>query len=180
MDVRSRILRLPRLASLVMLWLSVSPGRAQNNPSVDYARSVNPLVGTGGDPDDGIDLFPGAARPFGMVQLSPDTEDHGFGYHYIHKWIKGFSMTHMSGAGCANEGDVFFTATTGPIVTQTADFQSPYSIRKNKQLQATTRCNCCNGGSTRNSPPPSAPGPRASPFPPGKAQNSRSHQPHAQ
>ena len=38
---------------------------------------MNPLIGTGGDPDDGINLFPGAATPFGMVQLSPDTEDHG-------------------------------------------------------------------------------------------------------
>ncbi len=94
------------------------------------ASRVNPFVGTGGDPDDGIDLFPGAVRPFGMVQLSPDTEDHGFGYHYIHKWIKGFSMTHMSGAGCANEGDVFFTATTGPIVTQVADYQTPFVHQK--------------------------------------------------
>ncbi len=110
--------------------LSAVAGRAESYPATDYARSVNPFVGTGGDPDDGIDLFPGAARPFGMVQLSPDTEDHGFGYHYIHKWIKGFSMTHMSGAGCANEGDVFFTATTGAVVTQTADYQSPFSHKK--------------------------------------------------
>ena len=110
--------------------LSVCSGGAQGSQAVNYVGSVNPFVGTGGDPDDGIDLFPGAARPFGMVQLSPDTEDHGFGYNYVHKWIKGFSMTHMSGAGCANEGDVFFTATTGPIVTQAADFQSPYSHKR--------------------------------------------------
>ena len=96
-------------------------------PQRDTAASVNPFIGTGGDPDDGIDLFPGAVRPFGMVQLSPDTEDHGFGYHWIHSRIRGFSMTHMSGAGCANEGDVFFTATTGPITTQPNDYQSPYS-----------------------------------------------------
>jgi predicted alpha-1,2-mannosidase len=89
--------------------------------------NVNTLIGTGSDPDDGINLFPGATMPFGMVQLSPDTEDHGVGYHYIHTRIKGFSMTHMSGPGCANEGDVFFTATTGPVVTQVVDFQSPYS-----------------------------------------------------
>ena len=91
------------------------------------AASVNPFVGTGGDPDDGINLFPGATAPFGMVQLSPDTEEHGFGYHYIQARIKGFSMTHMSGPGCANSGNVFFTATTGPMVSQVSDFQSPYS-----------------------------------------------------
>lgn len=99
----------------------------QRSSAIDPVASVNLLIGTGGDPDDGINDYPGATMPFGMVQLSPDTEDHGFGYHHIHTRIKGFSMTHMSGAGCANEGDVFFVPTTGPVVTQIADFQSPYS-----------------------------------------------------
>ena len=94
------------------------------------AAAVNPLVGTGYGPGEGINLYPGAVMPFGMVQLSPDTEDHGFGYHYAQTEIKGFSMTHMSGAGCANEGDVFFTATTGPIETRVVDFQSPYSHKR--------------------------------------------------
>jgi len=91
------------------------------------AADVNPLVGTGHGPGDSENLFPGAALPFGMVQLSPDTEDHGYGYHYYQDTIHGFSMTHMSGVGCANEGEVFFAPTTGPIRTQVADFQSPYS-----------------------------------------------------
>jgi predicted alpha-1,2-mannosidase len=112
---------------VAFLVLIVCAAHAQSSGAEGPAASVNPLIGTGGDPDDGINLFPGATTPFGMVQLSPDTEDHGFGYHYIHKRIKGFSMTHMSGPGCANEGNVFFTATTGPIVTQVSDFQSPYS-----------------------------------------------------
>jgi predicted alpha-1,2-mannosidase len=112
---------------VAFLVLIVYAAHAQNSGAEGPAASVNPLIGTGGDPDDGINLFPGATTPFGMVQLSPDTEDHGFGYHHIHKRIKGFSMTHMSGPGCANEGNVFFTATTGPIVTQVSDFQSPYS-----------------------------------------------------
>ena len=40
--------------------------------------------------------FPGAATPFGMVQLSPDTitgGDNGSGYSYHHETIEGFSMT---------------------------------------------------------------------------------------
>jgi predicted alpha-1,2-mannosidase len=93
----------------------------------DPAANVNPLIGTGEGPGGNINLFPGATLPFGMVQMSPDTEAHGMGYHYGQYDIQGFSMTHMSGAGCASEGDVFFTATTGPIVTQFHDFQSPYS-----------------------------------------------------
>lgn len=62
-----------------------------------------------------------------MVQLSPDTEAMGYGYHYDDATIRGFSMTHMSGPGCSNEGDVFFTPTTGAITTTPADFQSLYS-----------------------------------------------------
>jgi len=100
---------------------------AQTAPAADPAASVNPLIGTGDGPGGGINLFPGATLPFGMVQLSPDTEAHGYGYHFGQYDIQGFSMTHMSGPGCANEGDVSFTATTGPIVTQIHDFQSPYS-----------------------------------------------------
>jgi predicted alpha-1,2-mannosidase len=91
------------------------------------AQKVNLFIGTGKGPGDSENLFPGAVMPFGMVQFSPDTEDKGFGYHYYQDEIKGFSMTHMSGVGCPNEGEVFLTATTGPVVTQEADFESPYS-----------------------------------------------------
>jgi predicted alpha-1,2-mannosidase len=91
------------------------------------ASDVLPLVGTGKGPGDSINLFPGPSMPFGMVQLSPDTEDRGYGYHYYQDAVRGFSMTHMSGPGCPNEGDVFFTATTGDVQTKVSDFQSPYS-----------------------------------------------------
>lgn len=120
------------LSALLLLTLSSSLAHASVTQLSGPAASVNPMIGTGGDPDDGINLFPGATTPFGMVQLSPDTEDHGAGYHYIQARIKGFSMTHMSGAGCANEGDVFFTPTTGDIVTKVVDFQSPYSHQMEK------------------------------------------------
>ncbi len=98
------------------------------------AASVNPFIGTGrsgpvaSDPGNSKEnLFPGAVAPFGMVQLSPDTESKGFGYHYFQGTIQGFSMTHMGGVGCDNSGDVFFTATTGPVMSQVEDFQSPYT-----------------------------------------------------
>ena len=121
-------LRTSLVLVVVLLALQAHAVHAQTGRSPSApASSVNPLIGTGGDPSDGINLYPGAVRPFGMVQLSPDTEDHGYGYHYIQSWLKGFSMTHMSGVGCASQGDVFFTATTGPIVTQVPDFRSPYS-----------------------------------------------------
>lgn len=60
---------------------------------------VNPFVGT----DWNGHTFPGAAYPFGMVQLSPDTRpragdwDGCSGYHYRDSVIYGFSHTHLSG-----------------------------------------------------------------------------------
>ena len=117
-------------ALLALLTLTVCAARAQSSAVAEPVASANPLIGTGFGPGDGVNLFPGATTPFGMVQLSPDTEDHGYGYHYTNTAIRGFSMTHMSGPGCPNEGDVFFTATTGPILTQIGDIQSPYSHKQ--------------------------------------------------
>jgi predicted alpha-1,2-mannosidase len=126
LKVLTRIATIGLLTSILCVAHAQSSNTAASN-TAGPAASVNPLIGTGADPDDGINLFPGATTPFGMVQLSPDTEDHGFGYHYIQSKIKGFSLTHMSGPGCANSGNIFFTATTGPAVTQFMDFESPYS-----------------------------------------------------
>jgi predicted alpha-1,2-mannosidase len=122
-----RSVKFPKFAGaalLVVFALAAGSLAAQNAAPV---ASVDPLIGTGTGPGDSINLFPGPSAPFGMVQLSPDTERNGFGYHFYQDTLQGFSMTHMSGVGCPDEGDVFFTASTGPVQTGTTDFQSPYS-----------------------------------------------------
>lgn len=122
-----RSVKFPKFAGaplVVVFALAAGSLSAQNSAP---SASVDPFIGTGAGPGGSINLFPGPSAPFGMVQLSPDTESHGFGYHFDQDTIQGFSMTHMSGVGCPDEGDVFFTATTGPVQTATADFQSPYS-----------------------------------------------------
>ncbi len=126
-SLRKSVARSRGVALLALLTLTTCMSKAQSSAAVEPAGSVNPLIGTGAGPGGGVNLFPGATTPFGMVQLSPDTEDHGYGYHYTDTDIQAFSMTHLSGPGCANEGDVSFTATTGPVHTQVADYQSPYS-----------------------------------------------------
>jgi len=123
----SLLLRTASASRFAMVMAALVLGSACNATAAGPASLVHPIIGTGADPDDGINLFPGAVVPFGMVQLSPDTEEHGVGYHFIQSRIRGFSMTHMSGPGCANEGEVFFMPSTGPIVTQVNDFMSPYS-----------------------------------------------------
>jgi predicted alpha-1,2-mannosidase len=123
--LRSRALETIVFAAFFALLPLGSP--AQSTVTAGPVASVNPLIGTGRGPGGGINLFPGATTPFGMVQLSPDTESHGYGYHYADTDIQGFSMTHMSGPGCANEGDVFFAATTGNVHTQAFDLRSAYT-----------------------------------------------------
>lgn len=129
---KNRFLTGSILSAIILLGLFSAGTTALAGQSAGPVGAVNPFVGTGRGPAPDVDssnenLFPGAVLPFGMVQLSPDTESHGYGYHYFQNTIQGFSMTHMSGVGCANEGEVFFTATTGPVTTQDKDFESPYS-----------------------------------------------------
>ena len=86
-----------------------------NSSSNNLSEYVNPFVGTGGHGH----TFPGAASPFGMVQLSPDTRiddswDGCGGYHYDDSFIYGFSHTHLSGTGVSDYGDVLMMPTGGP------------------------------------------------------------------
>ncbi|MGI4879246.1 MAG: GH92 family glycosyl hydrolase [Janthinobacterium lividum] len=92
---------------------------AQSAPSpVD---AVDPMIGTGGEGH----TFPGATAPFGMVQLSPDTDTgcqiracygHAAGYRYEDPTIEGFSHTHFSGAGHSDLGDFLVVPQAGAAV----------------------------------------------------------------
>lgn len=83
--------------------------------------AVDPMIGTGGEGH----TFPGATAPFGMVQLSPDTDTtceiracygHAAGYRYEDPTIQGFSHTHFSGAGHSDLGDVLVMPQAGDAV----------------------------------------------------------------
>ena len=86
----------------------------------DPLKLVDPMIGTGPEGH----TFPGASAPFGMVQLSPDTQIRPFkqsykwaaGYRYEDKTILGFSHTHFSGAGHSDLGDVLITPLSGEKV----------------------------------------------------------------
>jgi predicted alpha-1,2-mannosidase len=86
----------------------------------DPLKLVDPFIGTGPEGH----TFPGAAAPFGMVQLSPDTQIRPFkqsykwaaGYRYEDATILGFSHTHFSGAGHSDLGDVLLTPLIGENV----------------------------------------------------------------
>jgi putative alpha-1,2-mannosidase len=96
-------------------------------PSAGFALGTSPA--TSEDPLQWIDLrigtgghghcFPGAAVPFGAVQLSPDTYDDDWdwcsGYHISNTSIMGFSHTHLSGTGCGDLLDFLVMPGTGPV-----------------------------------------------------------------
>lgn len=89
---------------------------------------VDPFIGTadGDSPDPppgdkGGAVFPGATVPFGMIQWSPDTGPSSeFSYHYDDRFIKGFSVNHISGPGCPALLDFPFL----PITTALAESPS--------------------------------------------------------
>jgi len=111
--------------------------RVHRRHPLDAARFVNPFVSVRrprvtpqtpviGTSTDGH-TFPGADMPFGMVQWSPDTASNPpGGYSYNDQTITGFSLTHLSGAGCRMFGDVPFLPTTALLGASPASSLSPY------------------------------------------------------
>jgi putative alpha-1,2-mannosidase len=91
-----RRLRVLALALLVAASLPFAPARAQapEQQPVDY---VDPFIGTLG----GGFAFPGPSAPYGMVQLSPDTDGYlaYTGYMYHDQFIRGFSHHHIESMG---------------------------------------------------------------------------------
>ncbi|GGM12230.1 alpha-1,2-mannosidase [Streptomyces fumigatiscleroticus] len=90
----------------------------------DPTAYVDPLIGT----RNGGNVFPGAVAPFGMLSWSPEntrgdatrTAAPG-GYHYDATRIRGFSLTHMSGTGCAGgSGDIPFFPYAGEVTSSPA------------------------------------------------------------
>jgi predicted alpha-1,2-mannosidase len=69
-------------------------------------KHVDPFIGTGGHGH----TYPGAAAPFGFMQLSPDSRYDGWdgcgGYHYSDSILYGFSHTHLSGTGVPDYADL--------------------------------------------------------------------------
>ncbi|WP_084743306.1 GH92 family glycosyl hydrolase [Amycolatopsis australiensis] len=128
-------------AGLAFLTLAVTAAVAPAVPaaaatSTDYAKWVNPFVGTRpGGADHGTgggagNTFPGAVVPFGMVQWSPDTvKSQPGGYFYDDNALTGFSLTHLSGAGCSTYEDIPFIPYVGEVTTSPATDPAHYTSK---------------------------------------------------
>jgi len=107
----------------------------------DFIQYVNPFIGT----KNMGHTYPGATAPFGMVQLSPQTnletmfhEDGSYntktyaycsGYQYADSTIIGFAHTNFSGTGHSDLGDFLVMPTVGDLILEplrTADGEKGY------------------------------------------------------
>ena len=135
---------------VVIIFFTLS---SQSQKTENLVQYVNPVIGT----QRMGHVYPGATVPFGMVQLSPDTdtvpyENEGHynpdvykycaGYKYDDKTIVGFSHTHFSGTGHSDLGDFLIMPTVGKLQLNpgTADdpksgFRSAFS-HKNEVTEA--------------------------------------------
>jgi predicted alpha-1,2-mannosidase len=88
-----------------------TPASAPSYVIQDLLPYARPLCGTAADGD----LYPGVSAPFGMIQWSPDTGSgqHCGGYAYEYSTICGFSLDHLSGAGCNYGGNFAFMPALG-------------------------------------------------------------------
>jgi len=127
--------------TLVLLFLlipifCISQKESQNKQN--FIQFVNPFIGT----KKMGHTFPGATVPFGMVQLSPETNNPSMfkdgkynaevykycsGYQYDDQTIFGFSHTHFSGTGHSDLGDFLVMPTNGKLILEPGDTQKPRS-----------------------------------------------------
>lgn len=98
-----------------LLFMASCEQTAAKNQTDDARLSsyVRPLIGTHGEGN----VYPGPSAPFGMIQISPDTDKvlwaTASGYEYSDPTILGFSLTHLSGTGIPDLGDFLFMPQVG-------------------------------------------------------------------
>jgi putative alpha-1,2-mannosidase len=123
-------MRTMHFALAAMLAVPPTDSLARTPPQADLAAHVNPLIGT----SNGGNTFPGPVVPFGMFSWSPENTRGDMtraaapgGYHYDATRIRGFSLSHLSGAVCRGaSGDIPFMPHVGGVTS------SPSTDAKNE------------------------------------------------
>lgn len=127
-------MKIKNLLTIVLVVLAYSYSVAQDN----LVQYVNPLIGT----HKMGHTYPGATVPFGMVQLSPETDTIPYeagdrynplvykycaGYQYDDPTIVGFTHTHFSGTGHSDLGDFLIMPSVGKLQLNPGTEQNPRS-----------------------------------------------------
>ncbi len=119
------------LAALLLTVCALPACLAQKATATSAYDAVDPFIGTGPEGH----TYPGATVPFGMVQLSPDTQIRpvkqsykwAAGYRYDDTTILGFSHTHFSGAGHSDLGDILVQPISGDVRLDPGEIDKPLS-----------------------------------------------------
>ena len=125
------MIRFKRICTAFLL-LCLLPSSLFSESPTDF---VNPFIGASTNAEKAGDAsglgktFPGAATPFGLVQVSPNTitgGDNGPGYSYEHPTIEGFAFTQMSGIGWYGDlGNFLVMPATGKLKTSSGRADHP-------------------------------------------------------
>ncbi|WP_246256868.1 GH92 family glycosyl hydrolase [Amycolatopsis anabasis] len=125
--MRKRVLTVAMAVAIGAGTVAAPSAAADRGPRFpdDPTTLVDTSIGNNGDGT----TFPGATTPFGMVQLSPDTQLKKYAsYDYANDTILGFSHTHLSGVGCQTMGNIRFMPTTGAVTSSDpAQYGSKFS-----------------------------------------------------
>ena len=106
-------MNLKHIVGLILVMMS-----ACHTQAGQHTQFVNPFIGTGAVENSlSGNCYPGATVPFGMVQLSPDTQaspdwDKASGYDYNDSHLCGFSHTRLSGTGACDLIDLLLMPST--------------------------------------------------------------------
>ncbi len=141
----------PKIFLLILISaITINVYSQQRNESKTPYDYVDPLIGT----DDMGHTFPGAAVPFGLVQLSPETDTAMYsygkgynpdvyrycaGYQYTDKTIVGFSHTHFNGTGHSDLGDFLVMPTVGKLKLNPGTKENPGSGYRSRFSHSTEK-----------------------------------------
>lgn len=135
------------LLSAITMMAMCASAQAQQRTRSSY---VNPMIGTAGMGH----TFPGACSPFGIVQLSPETDtipqnvdgkyqtevySYCAGYQYDDPTIVGFSHTHLSGTGHSDLGDILIMPQTGKLQLNPGTAKDPDSGYRSRYSHETEK-----------------------------------------
>jgi predicted alpha-1,2-mannosidase len=100
---------------LIILASCEGPAAKKSDGQERLTGFVDPFIGTAYHGH----TYPGAAYPFGQIQLSPDNGTQGWdwcsGYHYSDSIVAGFSHMHLSGTGIGDLADISFLPVTSDV-----------------------------------------------------------------
>jgi len=113
----------------IMLLASCSQPAPQQVKEDRLTDFVDPFIGTAFHGH----TYPGAAYPFGQIQLSPDNGTQGWdwcsGYHYSDSIVAGFSHLHLSGTGIGDLADISFLPVTSEVTFKEGEKNSDFVTR---------------------------------------------------